>query len=639
MLSVRPRGRVAASLALTAGLLALAPSCGGGGGSGTSLYVVQNTDGSVAPTGRVFVAGGWMIYFAGEFQMAMDLNGDGDMVDQVAQAVNMFSFAEMNIGVAALDVAALGNEIYLAVDESLDGVDWSGGNGLNDIVLLNWSEAAGMATFVEVLDATAAPYFTAVSTRLYYPAEASPMAGETSLHYIDGAMPLVPVTVMHTDMANSLELDILGEDEGLLFLTQDETSEMRDLNGDLDMADMDVLALLDATDPAAMVMNVGLAVDDSSPIRADNTAANDWTVAFLVNEADQGGVSLNDPMDPMFPLGWFPAACTMADVDTTDEVLHYLEFAAWSMDPMMNPPTNTGLAGESTIVAVDGYVGTVSSESDQANCDLNFDTDTSDHVVQYIGTGAMGAPQTTVTLLVAVDTTTPGGSGGFASEDDIFVIPVDEADQNADINGDGDMNDRLFGWHDPAQAMMTSWVFDHDASAGNSVYVGVEWMASRPDRERTLVALQEEVFDPTMSINNTDMDVLDSVPTFTRRNFSGSMVSDLDFPGVAVALNTGAPGAGIVDSRNILYYRVNETEDNFDWNFDGDILDDVLLRTSTTNGATVATSTLNSVTNTLAVVTDDQSGAAFIADEVQAGQDYNGDGDTNDLVVRWFRIQ
>ncbi len=602
---------------------------------------MNSSDDAVAANATIVVGGRWIVYFADEATTGMDLNMDGDMIDSVAAVIDTFVFSKTNLAAAALGAAVVGDQIYLAVSEAADGTDWNNDLDTTDNVLLHWTLTPGNVTFVEELDPTSPTLFVTAGTRLYYsadPAVAMPMAGETSLHYVDGAAATTPVTVMHTDMANSLQPLLLGEDEGLIFLAQDETVETRDLNADGDMADGTVLALLDGTDPAAMVQNVELAVSPATPFRALATATSDWTVAFLVNEADQGAVSLNDKDD--FAPTWRPTSCVSVngDQDSLDDVLHFLEYAAWSADPVMDAPTNTGLAGTGTVEVVPGYVATVSPEAGQDNCDLNADGDMGDDIVQYIGTGMGNVPQTTVTFLVAVDTATPGGTFGLSSQNGIFTIALDEAAQGVDVDGDGNMDDRLFGWHDPAQPGMGGWVFDHDAGAG-MVFVGVEWMAPDPDRELSLVALQEVVFDSMNSINTTDMDVLDSVPTFTRENFTGAMVSDLDFPGIAVALNSGAPGPGIVVAQNQLYYRVNEIEDNFDWNNDGDMNDNVLLRSAVSNGSTFAMSTLNSTVASASIVTDTANSAAFIADENQAGMDFNNDGDMTDLVLRWFRIQ
>ena len=624
----------------TSALLALLSACSGGGGGGSNLFVLNSSDDAVAQNATIVTGGRWLVYFADETATGMDLNSDGDMADSIATVIDMFGFTKTSLDVAALAAEVVGNEIYLAVSEADDGMTWNPDADMVDRVLLHWSQTAGMLTFVEELDPTAGTSFVASGTRLYYPADpavAAPANGESTLHYVDAAMPTVAMTVMHTDAANPLQPLILGEDEGLLFIAQDESVEGRDLNADGDQADGTVLALLDATDPAAMIQNTSLAVSPASPFRALGTGANDWTVAFLVNEAGQGGASLNDKDD--FPLTWRPTSCVSAlgDEDTADEVLHFLEFAAWSANPGMSPPVNTGLAGSGTVAVVPGFVATISPESAQDNCDLNGDLDMADNIVEYVGTGAGDVPQTNVNFLVAVDTATPGGTFGLSSQNDIFTIAVDEAAQDDDLNADGDMADRLFAWHDPNQPGMGGWRFDHDAGAP-MVFVGVDWMAPRSDNAQTLVALQEAVFSPGMSINSTDNDDLDSVPTFTRENFSGGMISDLDFPGVAVAVNSGAPGPGMVVAANQIFYRVNEMEDNNDWNNDGDMNDDVLLRSSLFNGSTVAMGTLNSVVAGSAITTDGVNGAGFVADEAQAAQDFNGDGDMTDFVLRWFRI-
>jgi hypothetical protein len=38
------------------------------------------------------------------------------------------------------------------------------------------------------------------------------------------------------------------------------------------------------------------------------------------------------------------------------------------------------------------------------------------------------------------------------------------------------------------------------------------------------------------------------------------------------------------------------------------------------------------------IVTDGQFSAAFLSSELDAGIDFNADGDMTDIVVRWFRL-
>ena len=89
---------------------------------------------------------------------------------------------------------------------------------------------------------------------------------------------------------------------------------------------------------------------------------------------------------------------------------------------------------------------------------------------------------------------------------------------------------------------------------------------------------------------------------------------------------------------NGLYYRVDEVEDENDWNEDGDENDLVLLRTSVSAGTTAVMGALSNLAGAPAIETDGMLGAAFFASEAMEGADLNNDGDMTDLVLRWFRI-
>jgi len=90
------------------------------------------------------------------------------------------------------------------------------------------------------------------------------------------------------------------------------------------------------------------------------------------------------------------------------------------------------------------------------------------------------------------------------------------------------------------------------------------------------------------------------------------------------------------------FFRADEVTDERDLNGDGDQVDEVLLRVPMNTLTAVSfVSSLNNLAG-YAIIRPDaeqaQVGTAFLADETIEPADYNGDGDTNDLVLRWVRV-
>lgn len=614
-------------------LLPLA-ACGGGGSDSSSAFVVRTSDVSVAGTTPLVLAGKNLFFLASEATSGAggtDFNGDGDKIDAIAVAVDTLANTEDVLDVAALDGDWASNELYLTVSEAADGRDWNGDTDQTDTVLLHWSKTANVLTFVDELHSNNAKQAIAFGSNLFYSSSVLlPGPGMTNLYRIAASAPTTLVMVESTDPIAELEVELLAQEEGLFFLGLDEVSNGRDLNGDADSTDDAVLALLDGTITTGEIRSTEKALDDDSgPFRARRTTTSDWQVGFLVSEAQQGNTNLNLPGS--FAPNWQPTQCVAdADADTNDNVLHFLRFAAWNADPLVAPVRNTGLVGKDKIAIANGFIATISAEADEGGCDLNQDGDAFDDVVRWtqIVTGTDPIlPLTLATNLRALSSL-PGGTHSLAELDSRLVISVSESDDDFDIDGDGDTDKELLGWLSPANSS-TPWDFTHGSN--NSSFVGASWMNENRERSRLLVAYQESVNNE--QINSTDTDSTDSVPTFA--DFSGST---LFFPGVAIALR--ADNAGMRLGKNQCFYRVSEAADNRDWNGDTDKTDYILFATNVNDGVSRNLGILNNIARSAADFdAESPVGAAFLAEEALAGPtgaDLNGDGDTLDLVVRFF---
>lgn len=633
-------------------LLALA---GCGSSDGDSGFTLRTTAHAVSGVGPVQVAGLWLVYLASETftgPTGTDLNGDGDTVDDVAVAVNMASTGAEVLSVATEEAVIVGDQIYLVVREIEDGVDWSNTNGIGDTVLLHWTGVTGVVNFVDVLDETRV---LAVDERVYY--DSGTMLGlvdETSIRYLDESAPTTPVAVLNQAGAGVVDAQLLAEREGLVFIALDETAGGTDLNGDSDLTDQHVLALLNGTDPAGRMRNAELALQDAnSPVDAFPIATNDWLAAFLVDETAQGPTNLNDQSNFAQPL--LPETCMATpDTDTLDQVLFFLKFAAFLNNTAV--PVNTGLAGHERVVAFPGFVATVSAEVD-ANCDLNDDGDTTDDVARWLAAVSPVAPAREPVQLHALDSSVSGGSLGLSWLDNRLIAVVDEVqDKNGDPphNHDGKIEDhQLVAWLDPAQGTGATWHFSHqstsvpsfgtgvfDTDGDSEPFAGTSWLAARPVSGRLGVTFLEEVpgTNPDVGSLNTNLDCdfvqkdpdkIDALPVWA--DFESGPVLDWDGVGYAV----DPDDAGIVIAGGFAFFRVNELDDNRDYNADGDENDLVLFRNPLTTCGPVPMAT-SSLIGGEAITTDGERGAAFLSSESQAGVDFDGDGDTTDLVVRYF---
>ncbi len=615
------------------------------GGAQQLAVIPPAANSSVAASTQVAISGRNLLFLADEVTTGpggTDLNLDADVIDSVAVVVDMSANVQTNLAVAAVTGAWIGNELYLAVDEVIDGKNWEPVDTGNTLVLLHWSAATPVLAFVDRVALAGATKLVAEGTNLFYSSgriPTSPM--DSNLEVISAPNPLVHVPVPTQDVGGPLAPRILGHDEGLIFLALDESAAGRDLNNDGDVIDTAVLALLDGTTATGIVRSTQLALTgNSSPFRARRTSAvvHDWQVGFLVSEAAQGVTNLNDP--GLFAGSWQPPQCAgNADADAADDVLHSLDFAAWDGNPALNPPLNTGLAGAQKIVIVDNtsgkFIGVISREADEGTCDLNADGDRIDDVFRWVRMTTPVLPLNTAAHLHALSDI-PGGTHGVAELDNRFVILVSESADDRDINGDSLKTLALIGWLSPSGAV-EAW--DFTPGAGSSNWAGATWMAEQPDRGRLKVAFPENVGGVNLNagfppVPGGDTDVLDSLPTFP----DFSTPTTLSIPGVAIAVDRDE--AGIVIAKGHGFYRVSEAEDSRDWNGDGDKLDTGLWRTSLTTSTSQWLSDLNTIPARLSVEVNPQEAspehAAFIADETMRGLDFNSDGDALDWVVMWI---
>ncbi len=324
-------------------------------------------------------------------------------------------------------------------------------------------------------------------------------------------------------------------------------------------------------------------------------------------------------------------------------MLHWFQLTDLAMN---TPVVNTGLVGEANGIAYalqSQFVGVVSPEDQQGSglCNLNGDSpaDEADDIFRWVNASNPAnpvLPVTTTSMLVAVDRSVPGGSGGVVRLADAWVVLVDEAADDRDYDTEAGTDRKLILVHNPTQGAQ-AWNAMHGTQNPLSA-VSTTWMAEDKDStSRFYATFREE----TLSINggqtdiNGDGDSTDVVPT-TPRLVTGNR---LTFPGIGTA---AAPTrAGIIAEQNVGFFRVSEAaEGNMDLNGNGQTDDTVLQRYSlSAQFARTYMGTSNTL-DTAAVEFGPGTAefGAFLIEEAEQGSDLNGDGDIMDYVVRYFRL-
>jgi len=645
-----PAGRAPlAAAALLAAALAPACSSSDDGDDPNDTFLVRSTQLALANgASALAIDGDWLAFpvsEAGQGASGTDYNGDGDLLDSIAARTDTSAQSTVTLDVAVTSLAFARRTLFLVVEESQDSVDWNGDTDMMDRVLLYVESSATTPTFLDTLDASS-PIAAIGGTVVYAGADAPGGNLETNLRFVtvatNGAAPGAPqVVTTGADPGNDgITYGILGSDDDIVFLTADETVEGGTLNNDADATDTTIFAVLDAgaASPEAFLVEVAIG-PATTPTAVPVAGGGEFLVAFLADES-QESVSLNDPAD--FSMTWASPGCTGADVDTSDFVLHWFQLTDLAMS---TAAVNTGLVGASdgrALALRSRFVGVVSPEGDQGGptCDYNGDGDSTDPIFRWVAASNPAAPPlppTTTTLMIAVDETVSGEAQGVVRLTDTWVISVDEAaDGRSAYDGDPGTDRSIMLALNPGAAT-PAWNAAHSGSA--MVPVGLTWMEEDPDNPAEFFGALDEEVRTLFSAGdlNGDGDTNDSMPVVPRPFSGGS--TNISFPGVAVA--SVSDNAGVTVEENFGFFRISEfDEDATDLNGDGDTNDAMLGRFSTLGASGVALmATLNDLSRTsVEFGPGDAVAGALITDESQASTDLNGDGDTADFVVRYFRL-
>jgi hypothetical protein len=376
--------------------------------------------------------------------------------------------------------------------------------------------------------------------------------------------------------------------------------------------------------------NLALALEISAASRFD---AEDGIAAFFVDEADQNGTDLN------------------SDSDAFDLVLHVYDVSTGVL-------TNTQLASNPSTpeVQLEGGKAVVRvSEFAQGQTILNGDGDFSDNVlfVHDVAT----TTQASVGYECASDSF--DGTHSYAVDAGLVVFRYSEAGQGVSGNGDADLNDAVYAVYDIAAATLTNTGFAGPQYSlavddGYAAFLVVEWQQGNADlngdgdMDDWVLHLYDHGTQSTSNLTSASSTgshgvAAGMVAVQVREEEEGiDLNADADTDDKVLFLHDVTGGAptnlGLASggstwvlsmSDEVLAFRVRESDqDTTDLNGDGDVLDYVGHLHDLSTGLTT---NLELATETIAVA---ETTVAFRVNESQqGGADLNGDGDASDAVL------
>jgi hypothetical protein len=360
----------------------------------------------------VVVDGPRVIFAVPENLQAEDLNGDGDMLDSVLHVYNSLSGITTNLalGIAIRTIQVAEDVVVFQVVEVSQGnTDLNGDGDTDDRVLHAYDIATD--TVVNLGVSLAGSSSVAHGGRfLAFPVSESDANADLNgdgdlLDRVTQVYDFSTETFTNLGLATGSPQGICGN---LVFLIVGEPSQGNtDLNGDGDTRD-GVVHVYDAF--SGETTNLGL--------EAAFIDLFQGFIAFCVSERAQGFTDLN------------------GDGDTNDAVVHVYDLETKKL-------SNLGLAGfpgaGSSIMAVPVL------ESSQGNTDLNGDGDRQDWVVHSY------EHRTGMIRNLGLTALRTSGSG------DLIGLGVSERDQgNTDLNGDGDVLDRVSHVYDASLGTVVS---------------------------------------------------------------------------------------------------------------------------------------------------------------------------------------
>jgi len=338
----------------------------------------------------------------------------------------------------------------------------------------------------------------------------------------------------------------------------------------------------------------------------------------------------------MTPEGWIGVDLN-GDGDMIDHMIRYYDVSTGAL-------VNTGADGG--ILSVSGSIIAFITIEGWIGVDLNGDGDMGDQVIRYydISTGAL--------VNTGADGDSPSVSGS------IIAFYTYEWSIGVDLNGDGDMGDNVIRYYDISTGTLTNTGADGDrpfVSGSIITFVTGEWyigvdLNGDGDMGDYVIRYYDVSTGALASTGAVGggiapwLSVSGNIIAFV--TYEGWIDVDLNGDGdmgdnviryydisTGTLTNTGADGVEPSVSGSIIAFNTPEVWIGVDLNGDGDIGDQVIRYYDVSTGAltnTGADGVMPSVSGSI---------IAFMTPEVWIGVDLNGDGDMDDLVIRYFSME
>jgi len=337
---------------------------------------------------------GIIAFYTYEGEVGVDLNGDGDMEDDVIRYYNVSSGITTNTTAVGYEPAIGGNIIAFLTDEFSVAEDLNNDMDMDDTVIRYYDIASGTTN-----NTGEAGYDVAVDNGIITFTVSEGGFGED----LNGDGDSIDRFVWYYNVLTGLTFSattILGayasKDGNIIAFETWEEWDGIDLNGDGD-----------AVDSVIRYYNMSTATITNITAVGHEVSINDNIIAFYTSEYDIGD-DLN------------------GDGDMSDRIIRYYNISSGTI-------TNTAVYGE--FPCVKGNVIAFETWEPDFGEDLNGDGSVDDNVIRYydISTGA---------------TFCTSAVGHYASVDtDMIAFYTYESSVDEDLNGDGDKADRIIRYY------------------------------------------------------------------------------------------------------------------------------------------------------------------------------------------------
>lgn len=502
-------------------------------------------------------------------QDGTDLNGDGDVLDQIAYVYDFATGELTGLGLAQDGPLVVeGNLVAFGVRESSEGAsDLNADGDTDDDVLHVYDSATGVTTNTGL--AVAGVPALGIGTVVFLVPEEFQAGDDLNgdgdaldfvLHAYDAR------TQVTTNAQRAVVTGPSFHDHAFA-ITTDEASAQADLNGDGDLTDVSIFELYDlllggleqtpaalasASPPLAVGVDDWVALLDEGEMQLDLNGDGDELDGVWHDIDPHGGAQLATGFSSLSGFGSISdgsvfglIAMEVAGVDVNADG-DQLDTYAVLHDPLHGQSFSTDLAlGALPLALAGGYLAFAVNESAQG-ADRNGDLDLDDDVLHLcaIASGSVTDTGFAVADLVAVG---PG-----------LLLWLDESQDGLDRNADGDALDLVLAKFQPGAPTLENLGLASTppliAVTGSFALVSI----SEADQGRDL---------------NGDGDLLDAVPWRIELGFPLDSAPELE---TNLASATAGQGTVLADGRGLV--TLSEADEGLDLNGDGDQLDAVLHR-------------------------------------------------------------